>query len=867
MSDAAADPTIEGPGGRRFPLVWLAPLVALGVALFLVWREYDGRGPLIEIAFPSADGIVAGETTLRYRSVEVGRVETIRFTPDLGQVIAEVRLSPDVARFVDADASFWIVRPEVSARGISGLETVISGAYIEGAWDSSPGVARSKFEALANPPLTPPDTPGKRVTLRAADGGSLNIGAPVLYRGVEVGRVEARRLTEDGAAVEFDVFVRAPNDARLTGGTRFWNVSGVDLSFGADGARLRIASLASLIQGGATFEDLSGGAASAVEPGHVFNLYPSEQDARAEELDVEAGERLLLDVYFDGSVRGLSVGAPVEYQGIRIGRVTSVSAEVDPREGLFATRTTIAIAPSRLGLEEANVEGALAFLDKAVARGLRAQLATANLLTGSLLVRFIEETFPPSEALGVIERREDRPPRMPATQTDLDELAGSVEGALKRVERLPFEELFTNAVLLLENLNAVVGSDATRQAPEEALGLLVAARALLSDEALQRAPAEAEALLKSLREAIDPETLDAAQGDLAALLSSARDVAETLAEQGTAGEAAAAVAALRALLEDPALARLPEGLAGAVDGANAILADEALRQAPAEAAAALAALRETLESQEIARARVDLAALLASARSVADTLAAEDVAGEAAAAAAALRARLDDPNLTRLATTMTETLDAAGALLSSPSLRAAPGQINETLESLRRILDAPGFAEAPEELRASLAAARDVLEQVRRENAAGEIAAAAASARALLDDPALRRLADEAAGAAAALRSALGAENAGDLPEAASRALDATTRFFDQLREAGLADQATRTLASIDAALAGAPQLVDRLSAAATRADGLLASLDVGSELNYETVTAIREIRDAARAITDLAALFERQPNAIILGR
>ena len=782
MSDAAVDPVIEGPKGRRFSLVWLFPLATVAVALFLLWQEYSARGPVIEIAFRDGQGLVAGETELRYRSVAVGRVEDLRFSEDLKKVLASVRIQPEVAPFVDEDASFWVVSPEVSARGITGLETVLSGVYIEASWNGDAEGLKRKFDALSEPPLTPRGTPGRRVKLRASETGSLSVGAPILYRGVEVGRVEAQSLTEDGTSVEFDLFVAAPNDKRLTIDTRFWNVSGVDLSFGADGARLRIATIASLLQGGASFEDLSGGAAEQAPEGYVYDLYPSEADARAQALDVEPGERLLLDVYFDGSVRGLSVGAPVEYQGIPVGRVTSVAAEVDPTEGLFSTRTTIAVSPRRLGLEEGDIDGALAFFDKAVARGVRAQLATANLLTGALLVRLVNEAFPPGAGVARIERREGRPPQMPATQTDLDELAGSVEGALKRIDRLPIEELLSNAVLVLENVNAIIGSEAARKAPDSLLSSLESLDALLASQGVQGAPDEALALLKAMR-----------------------------------------------------------GVA---------------------------------ESEELSSATADFAALMASARIVAASLEESDLAGTGAAALTALRERLEDPELVRLAASVAAASDAAASLLATPALQETPEAMNAALASLRAMLDAPGLKEAPEELTGALVAARSLLETLEHENTAGEIAAAAAAARALAEDPALRRLADEAAGAAAALRAVLGSDTAGDLPQAAADALKSATAVLDQLKEAGLADQAAKTLASIDSAsktvtasLSAAPAMLRDLGAAARRADGLLASFEVGSELNYEAITAIREIRDAARAITDLAALLEQRPNSLILGR
>lgn len=782
MSDVAADPVIEGPGKRRFTFVWLFPLLAVGVALFLLWREFEARGPLVSIQFPTANGLVAGETVLRYRSVDVGRLESLRFNDDLSRVIADVRVTPEVAAFIDADAEFWIVRPEVTVRGITGLETVLSGVYIEGQWDAEQGPITRNFIARAEPPLTPADAPGVRVTLRAADGGSLNVGAPILFRGIEVGRVESRRLTDDGAAVEFGIFISAPNDARVTKDARFWNVSGVNLNFGAEGAQLRVASLATLIQGGAAFDDLSQGDAEPVEDGHVFDLYASETTARAQALETDPGAQLLLEVYFGGSIRGLAVGAVVEYQGIPIGRVARIGSEVDPQAGTFATLTTIAISPRRLGLEEGDVDGALTFLDKAVEQGVRAQLATGNLLTGQLLVRLVKAQIGADADPAVIERRDDRPARFPSTASDLDELAGSVEGVLKRVDQLPIEQLFANAVLLLENVNTVIGSEEMREAPARAVAALTALETLLTSEGVAGAPAEAQAVLRTLREQIESDEMQTAIADLGGLLKSASAVAQSLEADDFGGESAAAVAALRARLEDPALAAM---------------------------------------------------------------------ASEIASAAA-----------------------AAEAFLASPALSETPAALNETLASLRTLLDAPGLDEAPAELAASLAAARKLLEELEEQNAAGEIAAAAAAARGLLDDPALRRAAESTANAAAALTAALGADEAERLPEAASRALESTADLFDQLRDANLAATAAETLrgieragAAVERALAEAPTLIARLATVSQRADGMLASLDVGSELNYETVTAIREIRDAARAITDLAELVERQPNALILGR
>ena len=448
-SDPIGEPVITHPTARRrLSLVWVFPLVAMLVAVVLIWREYADRGPLVEIVFPTASGITAGETPVKFRNVEVGRVEEIHFSKDLSTVIAHARMSPEVAPYLDEDAAFWVVRPEVSARGISGLETVISGSYIEGTWNADISKRKKRFTALDTPPLTTSDTPGTRIVLQAPDGGSLSVGAPVFFRQVEVGHIESKRLTPDGDAVEFGAFINAPNDRRLTAGTRFWNVSGVDLNLGADGARLRIASLASLIQGGASFDNVAGGSAEPIEPGQVYSLFQSESEARDLTMNAGNSKQLVMNIHFVGSLHGLKVGAPVQYQGIRVGRVSNISAKVKRDIKTFSNRVAIAVSPSLLGLDDGDVEGALDFLDAAVGRGLRAQLASSSLLTGALLVRFVNVDLKPGEEPKKIRRFKNGLPRFPSVASDLDNLTGSVEGMLQRIDGLPFEELLNNAVLL-----------------------------------------------------------------------------------------------------------------------------------------------------------------------------------------------------------------------------------------------------------------------------------------------------------------------------------------------------------------------------------------------------------------------------------
>jgi paraquat-inducible protein B len=226
------------PIWTRLSIVWIVPVVALLVSLGVAWNSYANRGVVIEILFADATGIVPGQTVLKYREVDVGKVESVGFTDDLKQVAVSVRVNRPVARFIDSESEFWLVQPQVTVAGISRLDTVLSGMFIEGSWDANPGAAQFRFTALETPPSVRESDQGILVTLRAEDGGSLNNGAPVYFRGIQVGRLSNLRLAASGRGVLIDAFIEAPHSSRISSSTVFWNVSGFSVSLGADGLKL-----------------------------------------------------------------------------------------------------------------------------------------------------------------------------------------------------------------------------------------------------------------------------------------------------------------------------------------------------------------------------------------------------------------------------------------------------------------------------------------------------------------------------------------------------------------------------------------------------------------------------------------------------
>lgn len=436
---------------RRVSMVWLIPLVALVAALWLGYRTYTHEGPLVSIRFQTAEGLEAGKTRVRFKDVDVGVVEAIELSPDLGKVLVHARLAQNVAAFLNDRTRFWVARPRLSAGQVSGLGTLLAGTYI-GVDLSAEGEPQREFDGLEQPPIVTAAEPGRTFRLRGESLGSISEGAPVLFRGVEVGRVVTYAVSEpDGVVIQ--IFVKAPYDSRVTSNTRFWNVSGIELSLDAGGVRVDTGSLASILVGGVAF-----GPAGAEQPGNAvdegaeFVLYSDVQAARQR----RAGPHQIWRLAFAGSVRGLSPGAPVEFRGIRIGEVLDLRLQVDPSTHQTTIPVRIAIEPARLGLGDPDATGPeipgtqRVLWDRLVQNGLRAQLKTANLVSGTL---YVDLDFYPDDVTRAVVW-DGEVPELPTVPTPLDEL----RGLLSRVARLPLDTMADDLAQGLQAMQQTMAS-------------------------------------------------------------------------------------------------------------------------------------------------------------------------------------------------------------------------------------------------------------------------------------------------------------------------------------------------------------------------------------------------------------------------
>ena len=580
---------------RRISIIWLVPLIALVAVLGVAVKTYLDQGPLIEISFDNATGISAGSTELHYRDVTVGVVEDVGFSDGLESVIVSVRLHNDVAEYVDDTAQFWVVRPEVTAQGVSGLATVLSGVFIEGIWDSAPGGLVEKFTGLADAPLQRLNDEGVLLTLRAGSDVSLTEGAPIVYQGLNVGKIGKTSISQDGTTAEAQAIIFSPHDRLVDTATRFWDTSGFSFTLGAGGAALDFTSIASLISGGVTFGTLVSGG-EPLEPGATITVYADEATARASVFSGDEGETLNLSAVFEENIAGLSVGAPVELGGLNIGRVNSLNGLVDAdRFGDNRVRlvATLSIRPGKLGIEgDQTEETALEFLSGRVRDGLRARLATTSILTGGLKVELIEVPgAPPAE----IEDLGDAGPRIPTTASEVSDVSATAEGVFQRINDLPVEEIMTQAINLLGNINALITSEGVRSAPENLNGLLADARGVVNSEGVRALPGQMNeaidqlatliegfneaALSERLGKALD-DAADAAKGvnsavegvpDLIARIEGVAANIEEVAIDKMADQVTELLTTVDSFLNQQSTRALPESLSGALDELGAVL--------------------------------------------------------------------------------------------------------------------------------------------------------------------------------------------------------------------------------------------------------------------------------------------------------
>lgn len=447
---------------RRFQLIWLIPIVAALVAGYLAVQAISSRGPTITLTFLSADGLKAGQTKVRHKAVDLGTVESISLSDDLTHVNVKVRMQREATSELTTNARFWVVRPRLTAGNISGLDTLLSGAYIEldpGTPGAEQAEAQRDFTGLNEPPAIRSDEPGQSYILRSGSIAGLTSGSPVLYRDITVGEVLRWELSADGLGFTVYIFVRKPFDRFVHEGTHFWNASGVGVDLGANGVQLRLESLQALVSGAVAFDTPPETRDTKVsQPGAEFRLYHDQQTAAS------AGyrKRLPFLTRIHGSVRGLAVGAPVEVYGIQVGSVTGVKLVFDPDGKEAHVDVHFEIQPERmLSMNEIDAQSPLAVTQTLVQRGLRIQLHTANYLTSQQILGmdFVDGAAPADAT-----QLPDGTIVVPSlTSGGLDSITASLSGLAQRVSSIPFEQIGKDLQSTMHGLSDIANGPELKQ--------------------------------------------------------------------------------------------------------------------------------------------------------------------------------------------------------------------------------------------------------------------------------------------------------------------------------------------------------------------------------------------------------------------
>lgn len=650
---------------RNLSFVWLVPILALIISMAVAWQSYNNKGTLITIVFKDAAGITPKDTTIRFRDVIIGAVEEVNFSKDMAQVEISARINKDVADTFTPETLFWVVRPEVSARGISGLSTVLSGVYIDSDWVPTQDSAERDFVGLSETPLIRPGNKGTRVKIRSKNGTSLTPGAPVFFRGMEVGHLDTPRLSETGDSTDVEAFINAPYDKFLTTDSRFWNLAGFSVTLGPAGLDLNVASLGSLLTGGVAFENIVSGG-QPVTDDTLFRLFANETAARESIFTQLSANSVTMSVVFGESISGLAAGAPVEYRGLRIGQVNGIGAFIvkNPAGSSVNMRAVIAIDPQSLGLgAEAGEDVTRSFVEKLVADGMRARLSTTSIFSSALKIELAEV---PDALPARLEDDADGTPVIPSVKSDLPDFTATAEGVLERVNNLPIEDVMNQAISLMASIEAIAVAPGTQRAPDAILGLLEDARGLIGKEDTQAIPTELRAVIADLRSIVGELKERGAVDQLSnALASIDKASADFATASGDLPKLIEDLRAIAAKVNDLKAEELIASVTRVMDSTDALIGTEGARSIPPALASALEEVQVALKELREGGAIENTNATLASAREAADAVA---------------KAAKDFPDVTAQ---LDSVISKADALISAYGAKSTFN--SETLDLLREL--------------------------------------------------------------------------------------------------------------------------------------------------------------------------------------
>ncbi|MBI6201258.1 intermembrane transport protein PqiB [Providencia rettgeri] len=470
--------------------VWVIPIVTLLLGAWVLFYHFSNQGPEVTLITYNAEGIEAGKTKIKSRSVDIGVVESVTLDDNFSRVIIKARLNNEMKELLRTDSAFWIVKPTIGRDGVTGLGTLLSGAYIE----LQPGLAvkeHFEFTLLDTPPLASPDAKGIRVVLVSDKAGQLNPGDPVLFRGYRVGSVETSNFDMDKRDMRYQLFINAPYDKLISSNVRFWKDSGIAFDMSSQGVHVEMGSIATLLTGGVSFDVPTGWVPGVnVKENTEFQLFDNQSSIQ-NSLYTQYQDFVL---FFSDSVRGLQPGAPVEFRGIRLGTVAQVPFYT---EGLdqsldndFRIPVLIHIEPERFSKDVGKNFNLKNELNLALKDGLRASLKSGNLLTGALFVDldFVQNAEPYKGPMVVAGYK-----IIPTTSAGLAQIQQKVIAVLDKINNMPIEPMLNQTTQTLAEGQKVV---------KEANAMLAQLNKVMASKEFQNLPHDLQKTLQEMNRAM-----------------------------------------------------------------------------------------------------------------------------------------------------------------------------------------------------------------------------------------------------------------------------------------------------------------------------------------------------------------------------
>jgi len=483
-------------------LIWLIPIVAALIGLSLVVKSYMDRGEVITITFQNGEGIEAGKTKIKFKDVQIGAVKNVKISPDRQRVVVAAEIAKEAEGLLVEDTRFWVVKTRISGGSITGIGTLMGGSYI-GIDVGKSKTAKTDFTGLEDPPAVTMDEPGAQFILHASDIGSLNVRSPVFFRRMQVGEVTSYELNKDGRGVELKIFIRKPFDQFVKANTLFWHASGIDFSMDAGGFRVNSESMVSILTGGISFQspedDVNTASAAA---NSVFTLFATREEA-LKRIDSVVETYVLL---FNESVRGLTVGAPVDLRGVPIGEVSRVGLELNARNKKLVMPVEVKLYPERLRAymksnsktKFSSAKSSRQLFGTLVENGLRAQIRNGNLLTGQLYITL--DFFPNSPGSKINWSR--TPPEFPTTPGNFEQFQTLLMQVIQKIDKMELEELSGDARQMLQSFDSTLKSaDALLKNVDTAI--VPETRLMLEDA--RKALKEADSALAGARQALSTD--------------------------------------------------------------------------------------------------------------------------------------------------------------------------------------------------------------------------------------------------------------------------------------------------------------------------------------------------------------------------